>query len=109
MATNQTNEERRLELDSKLRSLLGNDHTYFQPPESVKLKYDCIIYSLDGADIRHADNLHYHRMRRYSLLHVHRDPDIDLIDKISSSFRYVEFNRRYVSDNLYHDAYTLYY
>lgn len=109
MATNQTSEERRLELDSKLRLLIRNNNVYFQPPESVKIKYDCIIYSLSRPKIRHADNLHYHKLRRYDLLHIHRDPDMDFIDTISDYFKYASFDRRYVSDNLYHDAYTLYY
>lgn len=106
---NQTNEERRIELDTKLRILLGNNHTYFQPPESVKLEYDCIVYDLDRNWVKHADNLPYSRMRKYSLVHIHRDPDYDLIDTIGELFQYVEFDRRYVSNNLYHDVYTLYY
>lgn len=109
MATVQTTQERRIELDSKLRALLGNTNVYFQPPESVKLKYDCIIYDLAGARSLHADNLHYKNMRRYDILHIHRDPDVDLMESMGDAFRFVSFDRRYVSENLYHDVYTLYY
>lgn len=109
MATNQTSEERRIGLDSKLRALLGNNNTYFQPPETVKLKYDCIIYSLSGVSTKRADNKNYDNIRKYDLLHIHRDPDKDLIDEIAEAFIYAAFDRRYISDNLYHDAYTIYY
>lgn len=109
MATNQTSEERRIELDSKLRLLIGNSNVYYQPPENVRIKYDCIIYNLSGVNVEHADNLHYQKMRRYDLLHVHRDPDVDFIGVIDSYFKYASFDRRYISDNLYHDVYTIYY
>ena len=46
----------RLGLDEILRSLAPN--VYFQPPETIKIKYPCIIYSLDDYDTRFADTLH---------------------------------------------------
>lgn len=111
MATNpnQTSEERRLELDAKLRLLIGNGNVYFQPPESVRIKYPCLIYKFTGVEIKHADNGHYYKVRKYDMLHVHRDPDTDFIDSINTYVKYASFDRRYISDNLYHDAYIIYY
>lgn len=111
MATNQHNrfEERRLALDAKLRELLGNDNTYFQPPNSIRLKYPCIIYDLDGEDVKHADNLAYLFGRRFNIIHIHYDPDVDVMNEIRTGFTYCKFDRRYISDNLYHDVYTIYF
>ena len=36
----------RLELQNKLEELLGSRHVYFQPPESVKMEYPAIKYSM---------------------------------------------------------------
>ncbi len=47
---------RRLELHAKLVDFLGSGHVYFQPPESVRLTYPCIIYNLDDFDVKRADN-----------------------------------------------------
>lgn len=104
-----THQERRLALDSEFRRILGNNNTYFQPPATVQLKYPCIIYDLAGGEVRHADNYGYVIARKYDVIHVHRDPDVDLLDVMPKLFRYCKFDRRYVSDNLYHDAYTIYY
>ena len=35
----------RLNLQDKLEEVLGSKQVYFQPPESLKLKYPCIVYS----------------------------------------------------------------
>lgn len=109
MAKRMTIEERRLELNSKFKNLLKSNNVYFQPPESVKLKYDCIIYSMSSGDAKFANNRRYIGFQRYEVLHVHRDPDIELIDEFADEFRYCRFDRRFVSDNLYHDVFTIYY
>lgn len=102
-------ESRRLVLDEKLRSLLGNGNVYFQPPETIRLKYPCIIYELSDGDTRYADNLGYLFARKYQVMHVHLDPDEDLMDEIRLGFQFSRFDRRYVADNLYHDVYTIYF
>ena len=37
-------EKHRKELELMFKEVLGNDHVYYAPPESVKLVYDCIVY-----------------------------------------------------------------
>lgn len=104
-----THQERRLALDSEFRRILGNNNTYFQPPSTVQLKYPCMIYNLVAGDTRYADNNGYFMARRYEVTHVHRDPDVDLLDVMPREFRNCRFDRRYTADNLYHDVYTLYF
>ena len=47
---------RRLELHELLCGLLGSRHVYFQPPESVKMRYPAIVYNLDYIENKHADD-----------------------------------------------------
>lgn len=46
----------RVDLHRKFEIALGSKNVYFQPPESVKLKYPCIIYGLSKLPIKHADD-----------------------------------------------------
>lgn len=99
--------KKRAELDAVLRDILGNGHCYFQPPESIKLKFPCIIYECEGYSIRHADNIPYMSAKRYSIKLIYKDPDNDLPDKIQN-LPMCSFDRRFVSDNLYHDVFIIY-
>jgi len=98
----------RIDLQSKLEGILGSKNVYFQPPESVKLVYPCIIYSRAPGRYFRADNgIHFSR-RRYDVTVIHRDPDSDYVERMMS-LPYCSYNRRFVADNLYHDAFELYY
>lgn len=99
----------RLELHEELVDVLGSEQVYFQPPESVKMKYDAIVYDFSTMSTRQADDLKYLKARGYDITVISRNPDNDLVDRILDRFMYSRFNRRYKSDNLYHDVLTLYY
>ena len=51
----------RLELQSKLEELLGSRNVYYQPPESLKMKYPAIRYSKEDIDSpKTYDNLYFY-------------------------------------------------
>lgn len=99
---------RRIEIGNKLKAVLGNSNTYFQPPENIKLKYPCAIYAMEGSNTRHANDKVYLSHKRYSVTFITDDPDNDYDAKMAEQFSMVRFDRRYISDNLYHDVYTIY-
>ena len=49
----------RLDLQTFLEEILESRNVYFQPPESVKMKYPAIVYALD--DIENVYALFGHR------------------------------------------------
>ena len=98
----------RAELSKLLRETLGNDHVYFQPPESVKMEYPAIIYTLSDIDPMRADNLFYGGKRQYQVTLITRDPDAPQIDEIAA-FPLCSFDRWYAADNLNHYVYSLYF
>lgn len=98
-----------LELHEELCKLLGSRNVYFQPPESVKLNYPCIVYSRSGFNNRKANNKVYMSNKRYEIIVIERDPDSNLVDDILNRFPLCSFDRPYTSDNLYHNVLTLYY
>lgn len=95
-------------LGEYLRTETGIPHTYFNPDANVNLKYPCIIYSRDGIEKRHADNGTYILTHRYQLMLIDRDPDSVYVEKIEL-LPMCRFSRHYVSDNLSHDIFTIYF
>lgn len=100
--------DRRKELNCLLRDLIGSDNVYFQPPESIQMKYPCIVYELDNINPIYADDLTYKVWKSYQITLITKDPDSCLIDKVSYLPR-IHFNRFYTSDNLNHYVFTMYY
>ena len=49
----------RLDLHKIFQDILGSKNVYFQPPESIKMKYPAIKYSLDDIDKLSGDNIAY--------------------------------------------------
>ena len=91
-----------------LEELLGSSNVYFQPPASVQMKYPAIKFSLDGINNEHADDAVYIQNKSYSLTLIDRNPDSEMIDKISKLPK-CRFVRHYKADNLNHYLFTLYY
>lgn len=101
-------DERRLSLGLALQELLGNDHVYYQPPESLKIKYDCIIYNLVGGNTIYSDDIPYNFRRRYEITYITKQPDSELVDKLATSLPMIKFDRHFVTENLHHYTYTIY-
>ena len=100
--------ERRLKLQAILEELLGADNVYFQPPESLRIEYPCIIYRWDTGDTQFADDEPYIFMRRYQITVIDRNPDSAIPDKIRNLPRCI-MDRTYVSDNLNHYIFNIYF
>lgn len=98
----------RLELHELLCDTLGSRNVYFQPNESVKMKYPAIVYSRDDIENAYANNGVYMRSPAYQLIVIDPDPDSEIVDRISQLPK-CTFDRHYTSDNLNHDAFTIYY
>ena len=98
----------RLDLQTLLEETLGSRNVYFQPPESKKLSYPAIIYSLGNMESNYADDITYTSIRQYSVIYVTYDPDDPMID-ILAKMSGCRFDRHYKSDNLNHYSYTLYF
>lgn len=98
----------RLNLQKILEDVLGSRNVYFQPPESIKLKYPCIIYEeARGRSVRANNKLYMYR-KRYNLILIDKDPDTVIPDRIRE-LPLCDTDRIYKSDNLYHFSFTLYY
>lgn len=101
-------EDRRIQLHHELVELLGSNNVYFQPPESIKIKYPAIIYERENIVDTLADNIKYLKNLRFRVTVVDLDPDSVIVTKLSD-FRNAQYIRHYVVDGLNHDTFRLCY
>lgn len=98
----------RLDLQSILENLLNSRNVYYQPPENLKMSYPAIRYSKEDIDSIYANNLKYINTNKYQLIIIDKLPDNPVIDEILK-LPLTSYDRRYISDNLYHDVITIYF
>lgn len=105
---------KRLELHDILCELVnitepnGDSHVYFNPLASVNMKYPAIRYKRKKIDKIYANNVVYKFKTCYEVIVIDSDPDSDLVEKVLL-LPHCEHDRSYVSDNLHHDVFTLFY
>lgn len=104
---------KRLELHEILCEIInitepnGDRHVYFQPPESLKMNYPAIRYTLSKVKTNKANNRVYQKDRGYSVTLIDKNPDSGYVDKILE-IPYCSFNNAYIADNLNHFNFTIY-
>jgi len=103
-----TNLDRRLKFHQILCDILGNSYVYFQPPESVKLHYPCIVYNRATGSGEYADNQLYTFRIAYEVIYISKDPDNEVILKLIA-LPYSAMNRSYTANNLNHDSFNIYF
>ena len=97
----------RLELQQAFEDILGSRNVYFDPPSTIRMSYPAIVYSRSQIKNRYAGNLKYKKDRVYEAVLITKDPDSRFIEPLLE-LPYCSYDRHYVSDNLHHDAFTIY-
>ena len=98
----------RLDLQKLLEKTLGSRNVYFQPPPNVQMEYPAIVYKRQKIGNDFGDDLVYIQSHFYSVIVIDSNPDSPIVMDVSR-IPGIQHDRNYVSDNLYHDAFTLYY
>ena len=96
------------DLHKILVDLMGADHVYFQPPESVKMVYPCIRFSEEGYDIKKANDKTYIKNTRYQIVVITKTPNPEVLDKIID-LPFCGPGPAYKASGLYHYTFTLYF
>lgn len=98
---------KRIDLQKIFKEILGNNNVYYQTP--TKLVYPCIKYERSSFDTEYANNKKYKKLTHYTVTFITSQADCEeILDKLNS-LDYCTLNRQYVSDNLYHCVFDLYY
>ena len=98
----------RKELHTRLVEILGSQNVYFNPPESLKMKYPCIAYNLDQKELVKADNINYLKRNYYNVTLIHPDP-VNTIQDAIMEIPYTKFITFYSAEDLNHYRYQIYY
>lgn len=101
-------QQQRLELQTLLETLLGDNAVYFQPPANIAMVYPCIVYNLDNAKTEFADNNPYRFTKRYQVTVIDRNPDTKIPDDVAKLPMCI-FNRFYTADNLNHYVFNIFF
>jgi len=99
---------RRLLLHQILSNTLGSGYVYFQPPETLKINYPCIVYKRSSAITKFANDFPYICEMRYQVIVIDENPDSEIPEKIAALPKCI-FDRHYIMGNLNHDVYEIYY
>ena len=97
--------ENRLTLHNLLVDKLGSSNVYFQPPETIRMQYPCIVYSVQSTPKEFADDFQYKLHERYVVTFITRDPDAQLVNELWKTKGFL-FDRHYAAENLHHFVYT---
>lgn len=103
----------RLELQTMLEGVMNSlgyekDEVYFQPPASVQMSYPAIVYNLSNIETNFANNKLYLDHKAYSITVIDKNPDSDIPDRILT-LPLCRFSRFFISDNLNHWNFLLYF
>lgn len=105
--------KQRDKLDRELREIqmkcLGYHNTYFEPTEKTRLKYDAIVYKHDSLDTKRANNRSYFIRNGWQVTCISQDPETPIPRAIQEHFELCRPGRPFVSENLYHFPFTIYY
>lgn len=99
---------RRQQLQNLLSGIPEVKKAYFQASENTKMEYPCIVYEKSLVQVQHADNLPFRRTTRYQVTVIDTNPDSEIPDKIEA-MPLCSFDRHFVSANLHHTVYQLYF
>lgn len=98
----------RLELHELLKSVLGSNNVYFQPPSAIKMKFPCIVYERVTILTNYADNAPYNHNKVYQVTYIDEDPESDIPDKLADLPR-CAYERVYKANELYHNIFRITY
>lgn len=105
--TAMTEMTKRLELDAKFREICKN--VYFQPPETMKMTYPCIVYFKTSVPIGYANNYVYKYNQGYTVTYIDKNPDSEVPFTILKSFQKAKIDSFYKSEGLNHTKLTIFY
>lgn len=98
----------RLEFQAFLEATKGDRNVNFDPPPSFRMSYPAIVYNLAKLNHTPADNIKYLNCTGYKMIYITTNPDDPMIYTLSE-LPYCTLETPYVSDNLHHYPYTIYY
>lgn len=96
----------RLTLQEKLEEILGSRNVYYNPPETQKMSFPCIVYNRSYIENIHADNIKYLDYTTYKITVVSKNPDHPAIKAILN-LPMTKYSANFTKDGYYHNVIIL--
>ena len=97
----------RLSLHNLLLSIAG-PNVYYQVPSNMTMKFPAIKYEKKKIENKHADDSVYYQKTSYTITVISKVVDDIIVDNISK-LPQCSYDRQYISDNIYHTVFDMYY
>lgn len=97
----------RLKIHDLLLSIAG-PNVYYQGPNNIGMKYPAIVYEKSKIENKHANDSIYLLKTAYSITVISKVVDNEVVEKISKLLL-CSFDRQFITNNLYHDVFNMYY
>lgn len=91
----------RLTLHNTLLDILGSSSVYYNPPESIKMTFPCIVYQLDSLVPVRADNVNYLGYTIYKITVISKQVDHPAVKKILK-LPMTRFSTAFTANGFYH-------
>lgn len=102
----------RIDVQGRLETAMSmveyTPHVYYQPPESIKLAYPCIVYGRDNFDMKYANDHIYKDMTKYTVTVMDVNPVSPLVD-VLRTIPYCRMDREFTTTGIHHFIFTLFY
>jgi hypothetical protein len=96
----------RLTLQNKLEEILGSRNVYYNPPESQKMNFPCIVYNLSYIENINADNIKYLDYTTYKITVISKQVDNPAIKSILN-LPMTKFSANFTKNGFYHTVIIL--
>ena len=97
----------RLDFQQELRTLAPKAW-YLRPPDN-RISYPCFVYKSVSPRMVRADNLGYLRSPGDEVLYISETENEAIIDALTERFPFCSPGAPYISDDLFHYPFTIYY
>ena len=104
----------RLQLHNEFIDVLGTQNetesrVYYDPPQSLIMKYPCIRYKKSAPSLKRANNGIYNLTNVYEATVIDPDPDSVIAETILYRMKQCSIEATYTADNLHHTKLKIYY
>lgn len=99
----------RIELHETLKTILGSNNVYFNPPEKLKMEYPCIRYKRTTVRTENADDKIYLKYNRYQIVVIDKNVDSQIADRILEQLPLTTISNFTISEGLLHVFMETYY
>lgn len=97
------------DLQAELSKIENVKQVYWDPPESLKLEYPCIVVSQSNVFKRFANNGRYIRIPGYDVMVIDPDTDSEIYLEVLNRFKYCDEKVPFEADGLSHWPLLIYY